>query len=303
MSALVSPEAPTTSFVNICEEIISKGELPKNVTVEKFQGLAHHWKPAEDDERSLVLVLCACVLVLYFQGTSSVKKNWQKIHDYFNDFRITKHSSMNSESISQEHQSISNRIKMMTFITKLKSDLRDNTKQGIQSYRQSTQNLLENSQDHQEDPSLKQFVLPEEVDETTLGQHLKSQESQLNQFLGEFKADLIKFFQQFYNNMNIFHTSSECEYTASPSESASIKKRIAIAAGEPSKRSKRKKPISWTGKEDDALVKGLEKYGFGKWAKIYNEFKETFDENGRGHVSLKDRARTLMKSKLIVSCV
>ena len=96
---------------------------------------------------------------------------------------------------------------------------------------------------------------------------------------------------------DIFHTSSECEYTASPSESASIKKRIAIAAGEPSKRSKRKKPIRWTGKEDAALLEGIEKYTIGEWTKIYNEFKETFDENGRGPGSLKDRYRTLMENQ------
>lgn len=74
------------------------------------------------------------------------------------------------------------------------------------------------------------------------------------------------------------------------------RKALAVFQSESSeKRMKRKKRVPYSEEEKDALLKGVEEFGEGKWKKIRNHYADTFDLNMRTAVNLKDLYRTLTK--------
>ena len=58
-----------------------------------------------------------------------------------------------------------------------------------------------------------------------------------------------------------------------------------------------KKPVKWSDEEIKMLKKGIRKFGFGSWAKIYKEYP-IFAENGRNKRSITDKARSYRKANI-----
>ncbi len=49
----------------------------------------------------------------------------------------------------------------------------------------------------------------------------------------------------------------------------------------------------WEGDETNALIKGIEEFGAGDWASIYNRYRDIFDRNERNRMDLSRRWQTL----------
>ncbi|EAY22069.1 Myb-like DNA-binding domain containing protein [Trichomonas vaginalis G3] len=49
----------------------------------------------------------------------------------------------------------------------------------------------------------------------------------------------------------------------------------------PKRASTRKSVIPWTSEEEEALIRGIKKYGLGMWSKIHDKYSDIFSVNGR----------------------